>query len=85
MHDLEDGDVVTFSEVKGMEELNGKRFEVKVKSKSSLILPCAFIHLLIALRRPDCIHDRRHLGVWQPHRRRSVPGSEDSQDPQLRK
>lgn len=34
MHDLEDGDVVTFSEVGGMDELNGKRFEVKVKSKS---------------------------------------------------
>jgi ubiquitin-activating enzyme E1 len=32
MHDLEDGDVVTFSEVGGMDELNGKRFEVKVKS-----------------------------------------------------
>lgn len=29
-HDLSDGDVVTFKEVKGMTELNGKFFKVKV-------------------------------------------------------
>ena len=31
-HDLSDGDVVTFKEVKGMTELNGKHFKVKVKN-----------------------------------------------------
>lgn len=29
-HDLEDGDFVKFSEVKGMTEVNGKEFEIKV-------------------------------------------------------
>lgn len=29
-HDLEDGDYVTFSEVKGMTELNNKEFKIKV-------------------------------------------------------
>jgi ubiquitin-activating enzyme E1 len=30
MHDLEDGAYVTFSEVKGMTELNGREFKIKV-------------------------------------------------------
>jgi len=38
MHDLEDGDVVTFSEVGGMDEVNGKRFEVKVKSPTAFMI-----------------------------------------------
>lgn len=29
-HDLEDGTYVTFQEVKGMTELNGKEFQIKV-------------------------------------------------------
>jgi ubiquitin-activating enzyme E1 len=29
-HDLEDGAFVTFQEVKGMSELNGKEFQIKV-------------------------------------------------------
>jgi ubiquitin-activating enzyme E1 len=34
-HDLEDGDVVHFTEVKGMEELNGKPFKITVKGPFS--------------------------------------------------
>lgn len=34
-HDLEDGDVVRFSEVQGMEELNGKSFKITVKGPFS--------------------------------------------------
>ncbi len=32
-HDLEDGSFVIFSEVKGMSQLNGKEFKIKVLSK----------------------------------------------------
>lgn len=31
-HDLEDDDYVTFDEVKGMTEINGKEFQIKVTS-----------------------------------------------------
>lgn len=34
-HDLEDGDVVRFTEVQGMEELNGKAFKITVKGPFS--------------------------------------------------
>lgn len=33
-HDLEDGDYVTFKEVKGMSEVNDKEFRISVLSKS---------------------------------------------------
>lgn len=32
-HDLEDGSWVTFRELKGMTELNGKEFQIKVLGK----------------------------------------------------
>jgi ubiquitin-activating enzyme E1 len=35
-HDLEDGDCVRIDQVKGMDELNGKEFKIKVLSKYDL-------------------------------------------------
>lgn len=37
-HDLMDGDTVTFSEVKGMEEVNGKQFQINVRSPDSFTI-----------------------------------------------
>ena len=62
-HGLEDGDYVTFSEIQGMEELNGAEFKIEVKGKKvcskrpfddSLILKYRTLHLL----------DRRCFQVW---------------------
>ena len=39
-HDLEDGDVVTFAEVHGMKEINGKEFAVKVDSMTRWSCGC---------------------------------------------
>ena len=38
MHGLEDGDVVTFKEVQGMETINGKQATVKGKSRDCAAL-----------------------------------------------
>ena len=37
-HGLSDGDTVTFREIKGMEELNGKQFKITVKSPDSFTI-----------------------------------------------
>ena len=37
-HGLNDGDTVTFREVKGMTEINGKEFKVEIKSPHSFLI-----------------------------------------------
>jgi ubiquitin-activating enzyme E1 len=52
-HGLRDGDFVRFEEVEGMEELNGRRFEVSVVSSHQFYINC----------------DTRRFGVYQSRRR----------------
>jgi ubiquitin-activating enzyme E1 len=37
-HGLNDGDTVTFREVKGMSEINGKAFKIEIKSPHSFVI-----------------------------------------------
>lgn len=37
-HGLNDGDTITFREVKGMTEINGKQFKVEIKSPHSFLI-----------------------------------------------
>ncbi len=56
-HDLEDGDTVVFSEVKGMSELNGKEFKIKVKGMRLVVRPI-----------PTCVAESLHRWHVLPHR-----------------
>jgi hypothetical protein len=61
-HDLEDGAFVTFSEVKGMTELNGKQFKIKVIGMKFVLKLFLYAFLFkISLRKYFCVEFRSIL------------------------
>jgi hypothetical protein len=80
-HGLEDGDFVTFTEVKGMEQLNGcEPRKVTVKGQSIGLGRC--FQLII---RSIHIQHRQHPGSWPIQVGRSFHAGQDAQDLAIRK
>jgi hypothetical protein len=80
-HGLEDGDFVTFTEVKGMEQLNGCEPR-KVTVKGQLIGLLCFYQLIV---RSIHIQHWQHPGSWSIQVWRSVHAGQDAQDLAIRK
>jgi hypothetical protein len=80
-HGLEDGDFVTFTEVKGMEQLNGcEPRKVTVKGQSMSFGRC--FQLII---RSIHIQHWQHPGSWSIQVWRSFHAGQDAQDLAIRK
>jgi hypothetical protein len=80
-HGLEDGDFVTFTEVKGMDINGGEPRKVTVKGK--LNCPRDIAHELSG--RSIHLQRRKHQGSRGVQVRWSVHAGQDAQDPSIRK
>lgn len=81
-HGLEDGDFVTFSEVKGMESLNGCEPR-KVTTKGEPY-QSGFDRPVDRRFRSVHLHNRQHNRSWDTRLRRTVHTGQDAQDITLR-